>query len=442
MWRKDRQSRWLLTAGMANGGNDGVAQLSDDCFAFGGPLRRLNDALDDLASRITPVTGRDVVPLAEAHGRVLASAIVAPEPVPGFDNSAVDGYAVFHADLAPNEPTILRIAGRIAAGPAGDAPFERGTATRIFTGAALPAGADTVFMQEDVVVSGAAVTLPAGLKRGANVRQAGEDFPSGREVLPAGTRLEPRALAACAALGIATVPVLRPLRVAVLSTGDELQPATVPGPLPSGLIRDANRPMLLALLARRGMAGTDLGIVPDSRDALVQALRQAAQDHDVVLTSGGVSTGEEDHVKAAVEQAGRLDFWRLAIKPGRPVAMGRLGSGVFLGLPGNPAAVFVTFARFVGPVLDMLAGARPVQPLPRWLPAAFSYRKKAERREYVRGRLVPQGGAIAVERFPRDGAALISSLLESDGLVELAEECLAVAPGDPVPFYSYADLIV
>jgi molybdopterin molybdotransferase len=200
--------------------------------------------------------------------------------------------------------------------------------------------------------------------------------------------------------------------------------------------------MLLALLRNRGLVATDLGILPDSRAAIREALVAAARDHDVLLTSGGVSTGEEDHVRSAVEEAGRLDFWRLAIKPGRPVAMGHLGAAVVLGMPGNPAAVLVTFARFVGPVLDMLAGARPVRPLPRWLPAGFSYRKKAERLEYVRASLSGQQGDIEARRFPRDGAALISSLIETDGLVELEEERLAVQPGEPVAFYSYADLMV
>ncbi|MCZ8185451.1 MAG: molybdopterin molybdotransferase MoeA [Beijerinckiaceae bacterium] len=419
-----------------------MAQLSNDCFAFGGALLRLNTALDDLMARLVPVADIETVPLRLAQGRILASSLGAPVPVPGFDNSAVDGYAVRHADLNAEGPTRLPVSGRIPAGALAVPAHVPGHATRIFTGAMMPAGADTVFMQEDVTLDGDGVILPPGLKRGSNARAAGEDFPVGASVLPVGVRLDARGIAALAALGIDAIPVRRPMRVAVFSTGDELRDVGDAALLPPGAIRDANRPMLLALLRNRGLVATDLGILPDSRAAIREALVAAARDHDVLLTSGGVSTGEEDHVRSAVEEAGRLDFWRLAIKPGRPVAMGHLGAAVVLGMPGNPAAVLVTFARFVGPVLDMLAGARPVRPLPRWLPAGFSYRKKAERLEYVRASLTGQQGAIEARRFPRDGAALISSLIETDGLVELEEERLAVQPGEPVAFYSYADLMV
>jgi molybdopterin molybdotransferase len=419
-----------------------VAQLSDDCFAFGGKLRQLNAALDDLAARLVPVAPIEHIRLAGAQGRVLAGAVTAPVAVPGFANSAVDGYAVRHADLEPGGLTRLPVRGRVPAGALDVPALAPASAIRIFTGAMMPSGADTVFMQEDVTTEGEAVILPPGLKSGANCRAAGEDFAPGQLVLPAGIRLDARSLAAMAALGIRDVPVHRPLRVAVFSTGDELRGAEAAESLPPGAIRDANRPMLMALLHNRGLAATDLGILPDSRAAIAGALVAASRHHDVLLTSGGVSTGEEDHVRSAIEEAGRLDFWRLAIKPGRPIAMGHLGGAVFLGMPGNPAAVLVTFARFVGPVLDMLAGARPVRPLPRHVPAGFPYRKKADRLEYVRARLVREGSGIEARRFPRDGAALISSLIETDGLIELEEERLAVQPGEPVAFYSYADLMV
>ncbi len=419
-----------------------MAQLSDDCFAFGGKLERLNAALDGLAAALVPVVPVEEVALGVADGRVLARDLFAPVDVPGFPNSAVDGYAIRHADLSPDGTTRLPLHGRVAAGALMIAPLVAGSAARIFTGAMMPPDADTVFMQEDVQLEGESVILPPGLKKGANCRAAGEDFSVGQRVLRAGLRLDARAVAAAAALGVGQLPVYRPLRVAVFSTGDELRPADMPGTLPLGAIRDANRPMLFALLRKRGIEARDLGILPDSRGGIAEALTEAAAGHDVLLTSGGVSTGEEDHVRAAVEQAGQLDFWRLAIKPGRPIAMGRLGDAVILGMPGNPAAVLVTFARFVGPVLDMLAGAAPVRPHPRLLPAAFAYKKKPDRLEYVRAALSAKDGVVSAERFPRDGAALISSLLGSDGLVELEEERLAVQPGEPVAFYSYADLLV
>jgi molybdopterin molybdotransferase len=417
-----------------------LAQLSSDSFAFGGALLRLDDALDDLQSRITAMPAIERLGLEALYGRVLAEDVVAPIDVPGFDNSAVDGYAVRHADLAATGVTRLPIRARIAAGALDVAPQVAGSASRIFTGAPMPAGADTVFMQEDVRLEQGDVVLPPGLAIGANRRRAGEDFARGSLALRAGTRLAPHHIAALAALGIGAVPIRARLRVGVFSTGDEVVDCAA-GPLRHGAQYDSNRPMLMALLAARGMAAVDLGILPDRRDAIAAALERGAHACDALLTSGGVSTGEEDHVKAAVEAAGRVDFWRLAIKPGRPIAMGTIAGRSFFGMPGNPAAVFVTFTRFVGPVLDMLAGARANRPQPLPAIAGFSYRKKAERREYVRTRIEtgPQG-AIA-HRYPRDGAALISSLIASDGLVELEEDRLSVEPGERLSYLPFAALI-
>ncbi|MFN3481412.1 MAG: gephyrin-like molybdotransferase Glp [Rhabdaerophilum calidifontis] len=418
-----------------------MAQLSSDCFSAGMALLRLDAALDDLAARLGAVAAPEEVALGAACGRVLADDVVAPAAVPGFDNSAVDGYAVRHADLAGAGETRLPISVRIPAGTRGVAPLAPGSAARIFTGAMMPPGADTVFMQEDVRVEGDHVRLPPGLAPGANRRFAGEDFAAGAVALRAGTRLRPQHVAALAALGLGRVHVRRPLRVGLFSTGDEVvEPGS--GPLPPGAQFDSNRPMLAGLLAARGMEPVDLGILPDNRDAIARALAAAAERCEALVTSGGVSTGEEDHVKAAVEAAGRLNFWRLAIKPGRPIAMGTIAGRPFLGMPGNPAAVFVTFTRFVGPVLDLLAGAAPVRPMPVPAVAGFAYRKKAERREYVRVSLVRDAERGVIARlFPRDGAALVSSLTESDGFVELGEECLAVAPGDAVGYLPFAALL-
>ncbi len=422
-----------------------MAQLSNDCFAFGGRLTRLDQALDDLATRLVPMAGTERIPLAAAAGRILAEDMICPIFVPSFDNSAVDGYAVRFDDLAATGETRLPLQGRIPAGAIDIPPVAVGTAVRIFTGAPMPAGADTVFMQEDIHLDGESVVLPAGLKRGANRRFAGEDFAPGAALVSAGERLRAQHVAALAAAGIREVPVRRPLKVAIFSTGDEvLDGARHPegAPLPLGRQFDSNRPMLAALLAARGFATQDLGILPDRRDAIAEALAAAARDCDVILTSGGVSTGEEDHVKSAVEQAGRLDFWRLAIKPGRPIAMGTIAGKSFLGMPGNPAAVFVTFTRFVGPVLDLLAGAKPNRPVPMPVISGFSYAKKPDRREYVRVSLTCEEGRAVVQRFPRDGAALISSLIRSDGLVELEEDRLTVTPGDTLGFLSFPALLV
>lgn len=417
-----------------------MAQLSDDCFAFGGALMRVEEALSVLGQRLSPVEGVERARLAAAAGRVLADDIVAPLDVPPFANSAVDGYAVRHADLAAAGDTELAVTGRIAAGGALGRPIHPGEAIRIFTGAPMPAGTDTVFMQEDCEALGEGrVRLPPGLKRGANAREAGEDVARGATILRAGRRLLPHDVGLAAAVGLTTLSVRRRLRVALFSTGDEIaEPGT---PLAAGRVYDSNRFTLAGLLAGLGCEVTDLGILPDSRAALAAALGAAAPSHDLLLTSGGVSTGEEDHVKAAVEQAGSLFLWRLAIKPGRPVAMGQVGGTAFVGLPGNPVAVVVTFAHIVRPLVLHLSGAE-VLPLPRYaVRAAFAYRKKEGRREYVRVSLAAaEDGATEARKFPREGAGILSSLVESDGFVELGEEVRTVAPGDSVAFLPFSAL--
>ncbi|MCA3631727.1 MAG: molybdopterin molybdotransferase MoeA [Methylobacterium sp.] len=418
-----------------------MAQLSPDSFAFGGRLRRLDDALDDLTIRLAGLGQTETVPVMQAIGRVLAHEVGSTFAIPNFDNSAVDGYAVRFADLAASGETRLPVSLRIPAGMIGVPPLPPGTAGRIFTGAMMPAGADTVFMQEDVCTEGETVLLPHGLKLGSNRRFAGEDFAKGAAIVPAGTRLKPQHLAGLAAAGRSVVTVRRRLRVAIFSTGNEIREPAPEAPEP-GCQYDANRAMLAGLLAARGMEIIDLGILPDDPGIMARALKDAAKANDAILTSGGVSTGEEDHVKAAIEAAGRLDFWRLAIKPGRPIAMGTLEGTPFLGMPGNPAAVFVTFLRFVGPVLDMLAGAKPLRPVPIPVPSGFDYRKKADRREYLRVSLAAGAGArMMAQRFPKDGAALISSLIAADALAELGEDITEIKAGETISVLPLACLL-
>jgi molybdopterin molybdotransferase len=337
------------------------------------------------------------------------------------------------------------VVDRITAGRASSRTVGKGEAVRIFTGAPMPAGADTVFMQEDTRVENGAVIVPPGLKRGANSRAAGEDLRAGSVMLPAGRRLTTAHVALAAAVGLTTLPVRRQVRVAVFSTGDEI---VEPGkPLPEAAVFDANRFLLAGLIERMGATFTDLGILPDDKTRLARAIAEAAASHDLVVTSGGVSTGEADHVRAAVEGIGKLVFWRVGIKPGRPVAMGviagsRAGEGAaFVGLPGNPVAVFVTFARVVRPLLLRLAGAEvaPLIPLP--VRAGFPYKKRSGRREYVRVRLVRNvDGSVDAFKHAQDGAGVITSLTETDGLIELPEDVTTVAAGDTVGFLSYAAL--
>lgn len=423
-----------------------MAQLTDDCFAFSGPLLPVDDLEQIIRERITPVAEIETVALALARGRTLAGDVKAPINLPPFDNSAVDGYAVCNADLSAQSDTTLTVADRITAGRAAAHPIAPATAIRIFTGAPMPEGADTVFMQEDVRTDGGTVVVPPGLKTGSNRRLAGEDIRAESVALPAGRVLSIADIALASALGLTELTVRRRIRVALFSTGDEL---TEPGePLARASLYDANRTLLGGLISSFGASVTDLGILPDDPAILAAALRDAASGHDLVLTSGGVSTGEADHVRGAVEAVGSLVFWRVAIKPGRPVAMGVIPSApagtsaAFVGLPGNPVAAFVTFVRVVRPLILRLAGAvaAPLVPLP--VRAGFGYRKKTGRREYVRVALTrdPDGTIVAV-KHRQEGAGVLTSLTETDGLVELSEDVTTVEPGSTVGFLPYASLV-
>ncbi|MEA2860865.1 MAG: molybdopterin molybdotransferase, partial [Methylobacteriaceae bacterium] len=399
-----------------------MAQLSDDCFAFGGPMMSVDEAVAIIAARVTAVQDVETVDLKNADGRVLAAGIPAPLPLPPFTNSAVDGYAVRSGDLSGDTEQTFPVAGRIQAGASAKGPIEPGHAVRIFTGAPMPEGADTVFMQEDVRLDEAGrVVLPAGLRAGANVRPAGEDILAGTRALPAGQRLRPQDVALAAAFGLTRIEVRRRIRVAVFSTGNEL---VSPGaPRAAAQLFDSNRFMLMAMLARLGCEVSDLGILRDDRAPLASALKKVAGAHDLILTTGGVSTGEEDHVKAGVESVGTLVLWRMAIKPGRPVAMGIIGGTPFIGLPGNPVASFVTFVHVVRPTVLALAGALQQDLVPMPVRAAFTYKKKIARREYVRVNLRKGAdGVLEAVKFPREGAGLLSSLVQTDGLVELGED--------------------
>jgi molybdopterin molybdotransferase len=417
-----------------------MAQLSDDCFAFGGSLMSGADALDRIRTASLPLPGIDTVALKDAAGRILAAPIVAPGDVPPHDNAAVDGYAVRFADLAPGGPTVLPVTGRAAAGhPLGRAA-RAGEATRIFTGAPMPEGADTVLMQEDCRESGGSVHLPPGIKRGANRRKRGEDVGAGATVLAPGRRLRPQEVGLAASLGRTDLPVYDRLKVALFSTGDEVRE---PGAaLPPGAIYDANRYTLMALLAGLGCSVSDLGILPDRAGAVRAAIGAAAAAHDLVVTSGGMSTGEEDHVKAAVEALGKLHFWRLAIRPGRPVAMGQVGGVPFIGLPGNPVAVTVTFVLLARPLILRLSGAREIAPRLYRVAAGFAYAKKASRAEYLRAWLERGGdGGWIAQKFPRDGAGIISSLVAADGLVAIGEGVTEVTPGSAVDFLPFSEVL-
>jgi molybdopterin molybdotransferase len=418
-------------------------RLLDDCFLHDRDRLRHDEALAILRERLAPVADVKEIALEKALGRVCANAVNAPRPVPAADNSAVDGYAFAHADYNATGG-FFPISARIAAGHPSAESLAIGSAARIFTGAPMPERSDTVAMQEDCEQHRQDgrdfVIIPPGLKPGANRRKAGEDLLAGETIVEAGTILRPQEIGAIASTGAGTATCFAPLRVAVLSTGDEILKAGAP--FRAGGVYDSNRPLLAALLATLPVTVTDLGILPDRADIVRAALTEAAATHDAVLATGGASRGEEDHVVTALGALGHRHMWQLAIKPGRPMSFGQIGDCVVLGLPGNPVAAFVCFVLYVRQALLALAGAAWHEPRRMILQAEFEIaKKKPDRREFLRGLLVEEEAGIhRVAKYPRDGSGLITSLREADGLVEIPEDVTAVAKGDPVRFLPFSEV--
>jgi molybdopterin molybdotransferase len=397
----------------------------------------VDEALALMLTRARPLEQSERVPLTDALGRVLAHAETSPIDVPGFANSSMDGYALRASDAAGEGPASLRVAQRIAAGDTGVA-LSPGEAARIFTGAPLPEGADAVVIQEDCSEDGERVRFRGPVTAGDNVRPRGNDIVAGSEVLAAGTRLRPQELGLAASVGLAHLDVVRRLNVAIFSSGDELvQPGESLAP---GAIYNSNRYTLRGLLSALGCETTDLGSVEDSLEATETALAEAAAGSDVVVTSGGMSVGDEDHVKRAVERIGQLEMWRVAVKPGKPLAYGRIGAADFIGLPGNPVSTLLTFCLFVRPFLLRRQGVPSVIPRPLRVPAAFHWPRPGRRREYVRARLAQGSNGVAVDIYPKQGSDVLTSTVWADGLVEIREGG-TVEPGDPVPYYSFAELL-
>ncbi|WP_170426983.1 molybdopterin-binding protein [Ruegeria arenilitoris] len=406
--------------------------LRNDCFALpaGVNWTPVDDALGLLQDRLSVVTAVETLPVGQASGRILAQDIHAKRSNPPQPNTAVDGYGFSGA--APDGPQVMPLhQGRAAAGIPFDGAVPNGMALRVLTGAALPTGVDTVILEEDVTVQDGHIAFHGPLKQGANTRKAGEDVAEGKLVLPAGRRLTPADLALLSATGISDVPLRKVLRVAVLSTGDELvEPGHTAGP---GQIFDANRPMLLSLVDRLGFQPIDMGRVSDSRDDLRNRLDQAAEQADVILTSGGASAGDEDHVSALLREAGAIQEWRIALKPGRPLALGMWNKTPVFGLPGNPVAAMVCTLIFARPALGLMAGEGWSAPQGFDLPADFEKRKKPGRREYLRAR-IREG---RVEVFASEGSGRISGLSWAEGLVEIGDGERHITPGDLVRFIPY-----
>jgi len=402
-------------------------------------LKPLEDALELLLSHAKALPEVEMVPLSNAVGRILAQSVVSRITQPPWDNSAMDGYAVRAADLMGNNTT-LPISQRIPAG-ANPEPLKPGTAARIFTGAPVPADADTVIIQEVCEQSGDQVTITQAADLGANIRRAGEDTKEGQEVLQAGTRLGPQHLGVAASVGVADLAVSRRLKVALFSSGDEL---INPGkPLGPGQIYNSNEFTLKGLLQALGCEVITLGIVEDTFDATCKALTAAAGQADLVMTSGGVSVGEEDHLKPAVEKLGSLDMWKIAIRPGKPLAFGHIDGTPFIGTPGNPVSLFVTFCLFARPFILKMQGVEgdDLTPTAIQARAAFDWTKPDKRREFARARLETNAEGVAeVSLFNSRSSGVLNSLAWANGLAVLPENQVLSA-GDSVQFLSFNELL-
>jgi molybdopterin molybdotransferase len=417
-----------------------MGQLTDNCFAIDQKLVSTEQALETIKIRLCTLTQTESVPLRDAGGRILAEDVRAMRAVPPFNNSAVDGYSVNFSDLNNSGETKMRLAStKIAAGhPANRAAYPL-EAWQIFTGAPLPEGHDTVVMQEDCQLDGNTVILPGGIRQGINRRMVGEDIKTGEIILRTGQKLRPQHLGLAASISRSELTVFKKLRVAAFSTGDEIRDLDYP--LDAGCIYDSNRYAILALVSDLGCDAFDLGIVPDDRLVIQKMLVDASKEYDAIITSAGVSVGEKDHVRAAVEKLGSLYFWKLAIRPGRPLALGQINRKPFIGLPGNPVAVMVTFMRFARPALLTMAGCREIEPLIFKVPAVFSYRKKPGRREWLRASLITdEKGELGAQKFNSEGAGILSSVVNSDGLLELSEELTDIAPGTILDFIPFSEV--
>ncbi len=416
-------------------------QISQDsCTGHDKKLLSVDDARRHIHSLVEPVKEEEQLKLRDVLGRVLAQNITSPFDIPPFRNSAMDGYAVRSADLSKDRDTRLKIIGTSYAGTPLDGDVGAGECAGIMTGAVLPDGADTVIMQEHVERNDTMIRIGPGHCKGRNVRHPGEDLTAGAVVLQPGRRLMPADLGVIASLGIGEITVKRRPKVAIFSSGDELQ--AVGEPLGKGQIYDSNRYALWGMLTRLGVDVVDLGVVRDQRQAVEEALRRAAEDADAVITTGGVSVGEADFIKDALESLGDVDFWKIAVKPGKPLAFGTLSDAVFFGLPGNPVSVMATFYQFVQPALRAMAGETEVASLEIQAACTTDLKKRPGRTEFQRGLLVwTADGNLTVSTTGGQGSHILSSMVHGNCFIILNAECSGVTAGELVTVQPFAGLV-
>jgi molybdopterin molybdotransferase len=419
------------------------SKTNTDCCADGhdGPALKLADALSRILAEVKPVAGGETLAVRSALGRVLSDDVVSRINVPSHTNSAMDGYALLGADLPADGETSLAVIGTSAAGRPFAGKVGPGQCARIMTGAPMPAGTDTVVMQENVTRDGDTAIVGTGEKAGQHVRQAGEDIAAGSVALRAGTRLMPAEIGILGSLGISEVGVRRRPRVAFFSTGDELR--SVGEPLGEGQIYDSNRYTIFGMLTRLGVEVLDMGVIRDDRDAVEQAFTKAAAEADAIVTSGGVSVGDADYVAEMLERTGSVGFWKVAMKPGRPLAFGRIGDALFFGLPGNPNSVMATFYQLVQPALQALAGIPdPGPPLMMRAISGSALRKKPGRREFQRGVLSRcDDGQLTVHKTGHQGSGVLSSMAAANCFIVLPEDSGPVAEGDEVTVQPFAAFV-
>lgn len=412
--------------------------MNDTCYSASAEFLSVDQAIAFLLDHANPIEGIENAPVEKAIGRVLVQDLTSSIDVPGFDNSAMDGYAVASRDINPSGTTSLPVSSRIIAGDAGE-PLPKGRAARIFTGAPLPPGADAVVMQEYCRESEGSVIIPGPVEAGQNVRCRGEDIAAGTVILKKGIRLRPQELGLAASVGLAELPVYPRLRVALLSTGNEL--ARPGSSLRKGQIYNSNHYSLTGLLEALGCVIRDFGIVPDDAEKTRNVLERASREADVIITSGGVSVGEEDHVKAALGELGHINFWKIAVKPGKPLAFGAVDKTPLIGLPGNPVSAFVTFCLFARPFLLRTQGIQDVAPLSYGVVADFDWPKPDKRREFLRARLEASGdGFSRAVIHPKQGSGVLTSTVWAHGFVEIAPKT-PVKRGEIVRFIPFSGLL-
>ncbi|MCF6320663.1 MAG: molybdopterin molybdotransferase MoeA [Rhizobiaceae bacterium] len=416
--------------------------MIDDCFLHDKQRLRHREAIEILKSRLSPIAQKTMVKLEDAPGKILAQDIMAPRDIPAFNNSAVDGYAFRYSDIENTAGEFI-VSAHITAGDVEKVQIPEKAAARIFTGAMMPLSADSVAMQEDCKPDQKngqkTVTIPTSLSRGANVRLAGEDVKQGEPVCTARNRLRPQDVAAIASSGIDEIEIFKPLKIALASTGDEI---IRPGnSLQKGEVFDANHFMLSALLKSLPVEISDLGILPDDRNAVENILIKATKSADIIITSGGASMGNEDHITNILADLGTRHLWQLAIKPGRPMCFGQLNKTVFFGLPGNPVASFVCFLLYIMPSILVLGGGKWSEPKRYKIPSAITFNnKKPDRREFWRGFMREnEKGEMLLHKYGRDGSGLISGLQNAGGFIEIAEDVTSVKPGDLLDYIPFSE---